>query len=183
MVFNRCEGYLEASMPEFLAFGRACQERQLGLRCGAPRRAPAHVMQNKHSMHAAAGLHPSPRIVLRNKLDLLPVIEASCPRAQPLEHVALVLRRGTYLWISSIRRFTHIHAVYTTHKNNPHTPRCSPSSGTLEPVGTAAWPPCDTDSFTTAVCTELLGSGANSCEADFCAEGDCPLKHHSGRNR
>ena len=35
----------------------------------------------------------------------------------------------------------------------------------------------------TAVCTELLGSGANSCEADFCAEGGCPLTHHSGRNR
>jgi hypothetical protein len=54
----------------------------------------------------------------------------------------------------------------------------SPASGNLEPVGSAEWPPCETDGFTTAVCTELLGSGESTCEADFCAEGSCPLTHH-----
>jgi hypothetical protein len=36
---------------------------------------------------------------------------------------------------------------------------CSPSSGSLEPVGTVEWPPCETDSFTTAVCGEQLAQG------------------------
>ena len=80
MFYNRCSAFLRENSPEFLAFGRDCQEQQLGL---------------------------------------------------------------------------------------------SPSSASLEPVGKAEWPPCETDTFGSEVCAELLADGMNSCDNSFCA--DCPL--------
>ena len=50
MFFNRCAGYLRDNSPQFLAFGSACQEQQLGLRCALLR----HTCRLRVSLRASA---------------------------------------------------------------------------------------------------------------------------------